>query len=70
MEERKRSVLSVDGAGGFLVAVLLLLSILAFLVYNAAVVQSANAENFYDIKDPKSIQMISTDNSKHLVDAK
>ena len=65
-----RSVFGVDGAGGFLVAVLLLLSILGFLVYKSIIVQSANATNFYDIQDEKSIKMISTDNAKHIVDAK
>ena len=65
-----RSIFAVDGAGGFLVAVLLLLSILGFLIYNAIIVQSANATNFYDIKNPKSIKMISTDNAKHIVDVK
>lgn len=64
-----RNVFGVDGAGGFLVAVLLLLSILGFLVYTSIGVQSANASNFYDIKDEKSIKMISVDNAKHIVDA-
>ena len=70
MQERNRSVFAVDGAGGFFVAVMLLLSILGFLAYNSIVVQSANAANFYDIKDPKSIKMISTENAKHIVDVK
>jgi hypothetical protein len=65
-----RSVFGVDGAGGFLVAVLLLLSILGFLTYNAVLVQGSNATNFYDIKDEKSIKMISTENAKHIVDVK
>ena len=65
-----RNVFGVDGAGGFLVAVLLLLGALAFLTYKAATVQGANASNFYDIKDEKSIKMISVDNAKHLVDVK
>jgi len=65
-----RSVFGVDGAGGFLVAVLLLLSILGFLTYKSVVVQGANASNFYDIKDEKSIKMFSVDNAKHIVDAK
>jgi len=29
-----------------------------------------NTMNYYDIKDPKSIKMISTDNAKHIVDVK
>jgi len=65
-----RNVFGVDGAGGFLVAVLLLLGALGFLSYKAAVVQEANASNFYDIKDEKSIKMISVDNAKHIVDVK
>jgi len=65
-----RNVFGIDGAGGFLVAVLLLLSILGVLIYNSIIVQSANAMNYYDIKDPKSIKMISTDNAKHIVDVK
>ena len=65
-----RSVFGVDGAGGFLVAVLLLLSILGFLTYKSIVVQSANSSNFYKIQDEKSIQRISIDNAKHIVDVK
>ena len=65
-----RNVFAVDGAGGFFVAVLLLLSILGFLTYKSIIVQSANATNFYEIKDAKSIQRISVDNAKHIVDVK
>jgi len=65
-----RNIFAVDGAGGFFVAVLLLLSILGFLAYKSVVVQSANATNFYDIKNEKSIKMISTENAKHIVDVK
>jgi len=65
-----RNVFGVDGAGGFLVAVLLLLSILGFLTYKSIVVQSNNATNFYKIQDEKSIKMISTENAKHIVTVK
>jgi len=70
MENENRSVFALDGVTGMLIATVLLLSILAFLTINALAVQSANAENFYDIKDEKSIKMISTENAKHLVDVK
>ena len=70
MTERNRSVFSIDGFGGFLVAVTLLLSILGVLTYFAGIVQKANAENFYDIKDETSIKMISVENAKHIVDVK
>jgi len=65
-----RSVFALDGVTGMLIATVLLLSILAFLTIQALAVQNANAENFYDIKDEKSIKMISTENAKHLVDVK
>ncbi|MFK5938825.1 MAG: DUF4006 family protein [Sulfurimonas sp.] len=65
-----RNVFGLDGAGGFLVAVLLLLGALAFLTWQATVVQGANASNFYEIQDEKSIKMISVDNAKHIVDVK
>jgi hypothetical protein len=70
MTNENRNVFAVDGAGGFVIAVLLLLGSLAFLTYFAAVVQKENATNFYDIKDEKSIKMISVDNAKHIVDVK
>ncbi len=65
-----RNVFAVDGAGGFIVAVVILLSAVAFLTYKAIVVQTANSANFYKIQDETSIQRISTDNAKHIVDVK
>jgi len=65
-----RSVFALDGVTGMLIATALLLSILAYLSISAMSVQTANAENFYQIKDEKSIKMISTENAKHLVDVK
>ncbi|QOP44474.1 DUF4006 family protein [Sulfurimonas sediminis] len=65
-----RSVFALDGVTGMLIATVLLLSILVFLTVNALSVQHANAENFYQIKDEKSIKMFSTENAKHVVDVK
>ena len=65
-----RSIFSLDGITGMLIATVLLLSILVFLTIGALGVQQANAENFYDIKDETSIKMKSVDNVKHLVDVK
>jgi len=62
-----RSIFALDGITGYLIAVALLLSILAFLTVNALGVQHANAENFYKVKNEKSIKRISTDNYKHIV---
>jgi len=65
-----RSVFALDGVVGMLIATALLLGILVYLSVNAISVQHAQAENFYKIKDEKSIQRISTDNYKHVVDVK
>ncbi len=65
-----RSVWALNGLTGGLIATALLLAILAFLSVNAMSVQHANAENYYKIVDEKSIKMFSTDNAKHVVDAK
>ncbi|WP_457747530.1 DUF4006 family protein [Sulfurimonas sp.] len=65
-----RSVFALDGVTGMLIATVLLLSILAYLTVSALSVQNANATNFYELKDEKSIQMFSTENAKHIVDVK
>jgi len=65
-----RSVFALDGVTGMLIATVLLLSILAFLTVSAMSVQNANAENFYKIKDEKSIKMFDTTSAKHIVDVK
>jgi len=65
-----RSVFALDGVTGMLIATVLLLSILAVLTVLGLGVQNANAENFYDIKDQKSIKMIDTTSGSHVVDVK
>ncbi|HHH51865.1 MAG TPA: DUF4006 family protein [Campylobacterales bacterium] len=65
-----RSVFSLDGVTGMLIATALLLGILVYLSVNAMSVAHAQAENFYKIKDEKSIKRIDTENYKHVVDVK
>jgi len=65
-----RSVWALNGLTGGLIATALLLSILAFLSVNAISVQHDQAENYYKIVNEKSIKMFSTENYKHVVDAK
>jgi hypothetical protein len=65
-----RSVWALNGLTGGLIATVLLLTILVFLSVNAISVQHDNAENYYKIVNEKSIKMFSTDNAKHIVDAK
>ena len=65
-----RSVFSIHGVTGMLIATVLLLSILVGLTIWGLDVQNANAANYYDIKDETSIKMFSVDNAKHVVDVK
>jgi hypothetical protein len=62
-----RSVFALDGITGMLIATVLLLIILAGLQTWSFNVQNANATNFYEVKDQKSIKMISADNASHRV---
>ncbi len=61
-----RSIFALDGLTGMLIAVVLLLSILAFLTILGLGAQQANADNYYQIEDEQSIRMNSVDNVKHL----
>jgi len=65
-----RSIFSIDGILGILIATVLLLSILVFLTILGISAQQANADNFYKLESPMEIKMISADNAKHVVDAK
>ena len=49
MNEDERGLFSLHGITGFLIAVVLLLSILGVLGYNAIVVQKANSEVYYSV---------------------
>ena len=66
-----RSLFGLNGITGMLIATTLLLSILAYLTMGALSVQHANAENYYQIENEKSIKMFSVDNAKQsFVDVK
>ena len=70
-ENENRSVFSIHGVTGMLIATVLLLGILVFLTVKAMSVQNANAENFYQVKDETSIKMRSVDNfANHIEDVK
>ena len=65
-----RSIFSLDGITGMLIATVLLLVILVFLSISAVSVQQESATNFYDIKDETSIKMIGSKQADHIVDVK
>ena len=60
-----RSLFALDGITGMLIATVLLLSILAGLTVWGLSVQQGSASNYYELKDEKSIKMISADNAKY-----
>ena len=59
-----RSVFALDGVTGYLIAVVLLLSILAFLTVLGIGAQQNNATTYYKL-DEKQIKRVSTDNVKY-----
>ena len=65
MNENERGIFKLNGITGMLVAVVLLLSILGFLVFNALIVQQREASNFYKInQDLNGLKMNSFENHK------
>jgi len=65
-----RSVFALDGITGMLIATVLLLTILVGLTIWGISVQNANAANFYEVKNEKSIKMFGSSSADHIVDAK
>ncbi len=67
MENKNRNIFALNGISGYLVAVLLLLSILGVLTYIGIGLQKDVATKPYSLKDASSIEMKSVDNSKHVI---
>ena len=66
MNENERGIFKLNGITGMLVAVVLLLSILGFLVFNSIIVQQKEASNFYKInQDLNGLKMNSSENHTH-----
>jgi len=64
MNDNERGVFALHGVSGMLIAVVLLLSILGVLGYNAIAVQKANAEVYYSVnQDINAIKFNSTNNN-------
>jgi len=66
LNENERNVFALDGVTGYLIAVVLLLSILAFLTVNAISAQANNARAYYKIdQNLDAIKFKSKDNYTH-----
>ena len=67
MENKNRNIFALNGISGYLVAVLLLLSILGVLTYIGIGLQKDVATKPYSLKDASSIEMKSVDNAQHVI---
>ncbi len=67
MENKNRNIFALNGISGYLVAVLLLLSILGVLTYIGIGLQKDVVTKPYSLKDASSIEMKSVDNAKHVI---
>ena len=67
MENKNRNIFALNGISGYLVAVLLLLSILGVLTYIGMGLQKDVATKPYSLKDASNIEMKSVDNAKHVI---
>jgi len=71
MNESERGIFALNGITGYLIAVVLLLSILGTLTFFAISAQSNNAENFYKInQDLNGLKFNSPDNHKLWINQK
>jgi len=65
MNESERGIFALNGITGYLIAVVLLLSILGGLTYFAISTQKANAEVYYEVnQDLNGLKFNSPDNHK------
>ena len=60
-----RSIFSLSGITGMLIATLLLLSILAGLTVWAINAQQSSATKFYEIESVQNLEMINQNNASH-----
>lgn len=67
MENKNRNIFALNGISGYLVAVLLLLSILGVLTYIGIGLQKDVATKPYSLKDASNIEMKSVDNAKYVI---
>ena len=67
MVNEKRSLFSIHGMTGFLLATVVLVVVVLSLAYLA---QVANATNFYKVERLNEVKMIGSQRADHIIDVK
>lgn len=67
MQNTNRSVFSLSGVTGMLIATVLLLAILGVLSYYGIIAQQEVANKPYVLQNPSEVKFKSVDNAKHIV---
>lgn len=67
-ENTKRSLYSIHGMTGFLIATIVLVVVVLSLAYAAYLAQVENATKFYEVKDLDKVQKIGSSRADHIVE--
>jgi succinate dehydrogenase/fumarate reductase cytochrome b subunit len=70
MINEKRSLFSIHGMTGFLLATVVLVVVVLSLAYVAYLSQVENAQNFYKVERLNEVKMIGSQRADHIIDVK
>jgi len=70
MVNEKRSLFSIHGITGFLIATVILVIVVLSLAYIAYLSQVENATNFYKAERLNEVKMIGSHRAEHIIDVK
>ncbi len=70
MVNENRSLFSIHGMTGFLIATLVLVAVVLTLAYAAYVSQVENATNYYKVERLNEVKMIGSTRADHIIDVK
>lgn len=70
MVNENRSLFSIHGITGFLIATVVLVVVVLALAYAAYLSQVENATNFYKVERMNEVKMIGSNRADHIIDVK
>ena len=70
MVNEKRSLFSIHGMTGFLIATVVLVVVVLSLAYAAYLSQVENATNYYKVERLNEVKMIGSERADHIIDVK